>query len=285
MLRLLHYHISLPATLPPFPAALWGSPPPALSAGDRVRLPPAVNSILYSDVGPKFYERATIGPDRPGWIVRGEQDCQEIRWNLSAHPPSGTTYDWIYARDLPAVTKQLSDATRARLAHDYRDAQAPIWCTDPASPGTLSYVPFSFMPKRAEDRETNLQIVPCGVRLPASEEGQEESVVIFTLSTEGGPLGQALVVNYTHQLDTARLPLLLGALDEIGAEYGLKDALVWGVDPKSSLGEAWMGQEGRQVQAAQRPDIKGHLLGIAWYGGAEAVGEVLDTGCQVWAWC
>lgn len=68
MMRLLHWGMTSHADLPLFPQKAWGAPPPSV---EKARI-----SILYSDVGDRFYSQC--GPDERvreggggGWVVRG----------------------------------------------------------------------------------------------------------------------------------------------------------------------------------------------------------------------
>lgn len=286
MLRLLHYYLSPPENLPPFPTAQWGPAPTSLNSEYRARLPPAICSFLTSDVGSKFYSRATIGLDRPGWVVRDE-DSQQIGWKISA-PSSNEAdgskkkFDWIYARDLPSISEELSTATRQRLSSEYKGISSSTWCFDPASSGTMSFIPYIAISEYEGDWKSNLESEPCGIRLPASEAGGEESIVLFAAST-GSPVGKALLVTFVHKLDEERLPILLEALDVVGAQKGMEEAWVWGIDPSSALGKAWAGLKDRDVQSGRRVEWHGHLFGTAWYGSEEARVVMADT--QMWNWC
>lgn len=75
MLQLLHYVLAPPEALPPFPEA-WGAKPVA-HLGD------AAFSVLYSDVGPDFYARCTIGEERPGWV---KEPTMKRLWQLAPLP-------------------------------------------------------------------------------------------------------------------------------------------------------------------------------------------------------
>lgn len=280
MLSLLHYYISLPSTLPPFPTAQWGEAPAPLPADVQASLPPAVASILFSDVGSTFYSRSTIGVDRPGWIV-ADEDSQQISWKMA--PPKGTSSSrgWIYRQDLGAVAKELSAAARKRTAADHKSSDVPVWSTDPASTGTMAYVPAMAMDDRPADWPYSEADEPCGLRIPATQPDQEECIVLFTGSHET-PLGTGIAITYTHNLDAERLPTLLEALDECGAKMGLKEGMVWGYGPDSPLGRAWA-ESGRLLTAGKRPERKGHLVGISWYGDHQERGKLGDSG--IWHWC
>lgn len=284
LLSLLHYYIAPSLTLPPFPTSQRGPPPPPLSPQDQARLPPGIASILFSDVGSVFYSKATIGSDKPCWIVRDE-DNQQISWKISSQNPSKPAgVEWIYARDLSSISEKLSNATRKRLSKEYSDSKHPVWTPDPASTGTLSYIPYLSMSVRPESWEETLKDEPCGIRIPPSKAGEEETIVLFAVSVGNGtPVGRALLITYIHNLDIGKLPILLESLDVAAGKIGVEEGWVWGVQPSSELGEAWIGQEGREVKSGRRDEVGGHLLGVAWYGDSKERGEMVDT--QMWSWC
>jgi len=63
MMRLLHHVLAPSDALPPFPS-IWGAPPPRHPGAGGALL-----SVLYSDVGSRFYELCGPAPDIPGWMV------------------------------------------------------------------------------------------------------------------------------------------------------------------------------------------------------------------------
>ncbi|KAI9637278.1 uncharacterized protein MKK02DRAFT_23838 [Dioszegia hungarica] len=280
LLSLLHYLLGDPVSLPPFPTHRWGPPPPLLSAADHAQFPPGIASVLFSDVGSTFYERATIGLDWTGYIVE-EESCHQVTWELKHRPgPTEHQWDWIYLRDLSAVSGELSRGARKRMESAHPDSTTSVWAPDPASDGTLAFVPTTAVWWRSNPTSV-LEAEICGVRLPAIKADQEEAIVLFTAGQ--ALIGDAMLVTYVHNLDADQLPLLNEALDEVGSRMGLKEGWIWGLEQASELGKAWMSLSGRKVKAGRRDETMGHLLGVAWYGTPESRGELADS--AMWTWC
>lgn len=241
-----------------------------------------MTSILFSGVGSTFYERATIGPKWPGWIIR-DDEVQRITWKLAPRTGSkeGATHrDWLYTRDLNDIGKILSEKRREELSTEYQDSTQIIWTSDPASTGILAYVPSQVLRPRSEDFKTVYDTEPVGIRLPGLRPGQEECIVLFANSERR--VGRGTLITYIHNLDPERLPILLEALDEAGEKAGLDTGIVWGVQSDSPLGQAWLSQDGRDAKAERREE-NSNLFGVAWYGKPEDRGKVIDT--QIWNYC
>lgn len=100
MMRLMHYALAPKDKLPPFPSA-WGAPPTNI-LGD------AAFSVLYSDVGPRFYAKCTKGADQPGWVAIKDPPPHR-KWHVEAteddrSPPSD--WEWLdYDNIIPLEDK------------------------------------------------------------------------------------------------------------------------------------------------------------------------------------
>ncbi|WVR08382.1 hypothetical protein IAU60_005437 [Kwoniella sp. DSM 27419] len=159
---------NITAVVTPKEHLLWGPAPPALSPEDQKMMPRAIASVLWSAVGPTFYEKVTIGTDLPGWIAR-EEDSLQISWKLM--PPKHSVeprWEWLYTGDLPTIGDELSSAVRGQLEADHAHGSSPIWTIDPASPGVLSYIPSRVLRPRSSDWNEVYAAEPCGVRLAAA---------------------------------------------------------------------------------------------------------------------
>lgn len=222
----------------------------------------------------------TIGQDRPGWIVTDEE-CQQITWKLCQPSDVGDKrkWDWIYRSELSRVGEQLSAASRKQMLK--MGEAGTVWAPDPATPGTLSFVPSRAMWNRPAEWPYTPETEPCGIRLPASRSGGEDSIVLFSISE--AVIGRALLIYYIHGLDADSLPTLLTALDEAAVGTGIEEGMVWDVQPGGILGKAWLSQEGREGKGGKRTERMGHLLGVTWYGNPEGRGKVVDA--QMWSWC
>lgn len=265
LLKLLHYELAPPEALPPFPEAEWGPPPPPLSERDRADIPPSLASALWSIVG-NFYEKA-------GYIIQ-EEHLMQIKWSLraptSSEPPPKRS--WIYSSDLPAIGAELSEVKRAELSSQ----QGTSWSIDPSSKGVLSYIPTRVLRPRSQDWNEVYDHEAVGIRLPPIKAGQGEAIVLFSNALSLLP---GLLVLYVHNLEADRLPTLLEALDEASVAAGTKEGLLWGLAEDSALSKAWLSQPGREASIARRGDAENQLA-VAWYGGHEEKGRVVDS--QLW---
>ena len=273
MLRLLHYHIGDPSTLPPFPSA-WGAPPRALR--DPSAVPPSIASILWSDVGSEFYSKCTIGSDLPGWTM---DFCNtELTWSIlpdSKPLPDDPKWEWIYPNQLPSVGEEMSALARKKM-QDIDTSQRTIFQNDPASPGLLS-----FIYTRGSWRTPEIKLSdPCGVRL-RHEGVKDDTIVIF--APKNPSLGDRVLISCIHNLDPSDLPALLRVLDPIGARVGHPVGWTIGMQPDDPVVKAWQGLKDRKVSFGQRGEGIDHLLGTAYYGSADEKRELLD--CQMWGWC
>jgi len=274
LLRLLHYMIGPPESLPPFPIA-WGRLPPRLPADVQTSVPRSLGSILWSDVGSSFYAKCTIGLDRPGWVTHWAQNHQ-ISFRLRDPGPLPASIQWIYESDLPAVGAELLKATRAALSSaDTRDHS--ILLTDPSSPGLLRFVPA-----RGQWLDETLSgqvwpVRPVGMRI--SHGGAGDAIVLFALRC--AMINDQLLLTCTHNVQPAHLPDILSALDVAAAMTGRTEAFVWGLEPESDGARMWMGIPGRDVRQARRAERMDNLLGCAWYG--EGKGVITDGQMCSWA--
>lgn len=311
MLQLLHYMLADPATLPPFPEA-WGSPPPrpihrkpsphvslplpgqrSVSVADLQRgprpdfLPAGIASILWSDVGYTFYEKCSIGETLPGWVADAKENT-EIVWSLLPPTPDALD-DWevLDRSALRKVTPTIASAAAVSLASAPKDA--PAWCIDPSSPGVLSFVPFRDVDSALEPPPGALNV---GLRLkakfPTTTKSSVEQDTIVLVALHNTAIGPRLLITNLCNVQPEHLPSLLRALDVLGAQIGRTEGWAFGIAPDHPLAEAWKAETERRVTVGQRADVKGHLLGVAWYGkgkgkGGGKRGTLVDT--QMWGWC
>ncbi|GMK53807.1 hypothetical protein CspeluHIS016_0103930 [Cutaneotrichosporon spelunceum] len=111
MMRLVHYILAPPDTLPPFPPA-WGAPP---------AIPPdmqdAVFSVLYSGVGKEFYAKCTKGEREPGWMP---EELFVRQWNIQplVEEPDSEGWMWLKRDDLPTWEQEASRRIRRDLARE-----------------------------------------------------------------------------------------------------------------------------------------------------------------------
>lgn len=289
MLQQLHYLFAQEDALPAYPEE-WGQPP-ALSHEERSLVPPAMCSLLSSDIGPTFYEKCTIGLDKPGWVVDPDNQHQiewsikpTIRESLLHHPdtPSGDDWTLLYDRDMQTLTSDLSALAKVNL-RNARPSLPIALQQDPVSEGLLDFIHrrSTFGPQ-PEWRDTSHPDWPANEPRAVRKHNADgtETIVLFTISNyELAP--ETFLITYIHNLLPGDVSSLLDKLDQVCAGTGLKKGLVWDIAHDSILGKAWTEVEGRQAECSQRAGIDGHLLALAWYT-PTGEGEFVDR--QMYNW-
>lgn len=290
MLQQLHYLLAPAGVLPAYPSE-WGQPP-TLSSEERLLVPPAMCSLLSSDIGPTFYEKCTIGLDKPGWVVDSDNQHQ-IEWSINTitrdslptpvDSPGGVD-NWalLYDRDMQNLTLDLSALAKDSLAGIQPSLPVALR-QDPASDGLLDFIhrrsTFGPQPRW---RDTSHPDWPANEPRAARKLNQDgtETIIMFTISNyEIFP--ETFLITYIHNLLPGDVSSLLDKLDEVCAGTGLKKGLVWDIALSSPLGEAWLEAEGRKAECSQRGGIDGHLLALAWYT-QTGEGEFVDR--QMYNW-
>ena len=275
MLRLLHYNLGIQDHLPPFPAE-WGQPPtlPA-NFGD---LPRGWASILWSDVGVEFYQRCTIGSQRPGWNKGGHPT--ELSWKLLGAPErKASPWTLLYAADFPQIATYLSFKRRERLLLDA--GATSLISQDPTTPGLLDWIHASRALTPAQRDH-----LPIAARL--SDPTGQDSLVLFGThlhahDTFGKEYEPKLFISDAYDLPPDRLESLLLLLDEVGTQAGKTRGCIWGLNPDDDLAKTWSALSDRDVEIRARPNLDGHILQMAWYGPEDEDAELVDGG--VWMWC
>lgn len=296
MLKLLHYCIADPTNMPSFPSE-WGAPP-VVTEQDRKIVPFCLASTLWSDVGSNFYEKCTVGRDRPGWVSRDEEK-REVVWKIlpsasasdleldaksDSNEESSSEWKWIHLADLETansngVGADMSIAARQTLLQ--ANGETTLFAHDPAPPSCLAAVPLRCFDARPSSWTVPASEEPVGIRIPPTSPEGKEALVLFVWSDN--MIGPRVLITHIANLTPDQLPTLLQALDKIGNQSGRKEGWVWGLDPESELVKAWKGMPGRETSVGNRPEYDGHLLGTAWYGKEEERGFTVDV--DMWSWC
>jgi hypothetical protein len=111
LLSLVHYVLASPeGSIPEFPAA-WGAAPVIKPTYGH----DAAFSVLYSDVGPTYYARCTIGETRPGWV---NVDKGKRVYDLKAvgvQPASTEGWEWL---DMAGAEAMETEASK-RITRDF----------------------------------------------------------------------------------------------------------------------------------------------------------------------
>lgn len=136
MMKLLHWVLAPRHTLPKKFPPLWGSPPKAPEWAGNAQF-----SVLYSDIGPRFYFHC--GPDggKTGWKVTG---ATHTIWDVASIQGVAQTFsqpnlEWLWlsteqcitlwASDLPLVHRDLQNiASKVALAFAFQPSDGTsIW--------------------------------------------------------------------------------------------------------------------------------------------------------------
>lgn len=277
MLRLLHYVIAVRAYLPPFPPA-WGAPP-TIPESIAQNLPRAWASVLWSDMGSKFYPRCTIGLDRPGWT--GAAYSTELKWTLKRDDGLSTS-PWrvLYPSDLPRITQHLTAKRKQNLAL-MEEGKASMMAIDPANPGTLAYI-HDLRHLAPSQRATT----PIGGLL--TDVDGRDTIVLFGAHVYlhykfGDRTKFQLFITDVQDLLPHQLESLIMLLDSIGMQFGKSEGCIWGLNPDGDLAREWLTLSDHNPRLDQRPERFGNILQMVWYGPEQEQGQLMDGG--MWAWC
>jgi hypothetical protein len=276
LIKLLHYIIGSPDALPAFPSA-WGQAPAELDAATRKLIPYATAAFLWSDVGPTFYTKCTIGEELPGYVTEDEKN-QALVWKVLPPTAEGDDgkdqWEWLYETDIPDLQTKLSKIVQEEI----KDAQVGdrfVVRTDPANQGTLSFLPLRAYAENGLDPEIRKNH-PFGLR---RKDG--DTVVI---STPGlGAIYKRLCITLHHNLKPEHLPSLLAKMDELAPSRNSEEGQIWGLQPDSDLARAFKELEGREANLHIREGMGAHLLGVASYLPNGGRVDFQDT--QIWNWC
>ncbi|KAF8576485.1 hypothetical protein K439DRAFT_1640492 [Ramaria rubella] len=263
MMRLVHYVLASPDSLPPFPQE-WGAPPPSYASvyGD------ACFSVLYSDVG-DFYKQCGPTPDTSGWHIYSPISTM---WKFNPKAPSAAS----------ATLKKFDFLTEEQCI--------ALWETDSAyiadclsKTSTSSHTSITFLPNdgvaafllhrvHAEaPLNPNHPLKHFGVSIPDND---GPTYATWTLDMD---LSTPPVIVVTRLRATPQtLPTLLEALMMEARKLGASAVETWNLpgelaDVAVSLGST----------TVVRSD---HLPALAWYGSGPS-GEVEWAFNEKFPWC
>lgn len=277
LLSLLHRYFGPENTLPPIPES-WGKGQPYIQLPPDIapKVPKALGSILWSDVGSTFYSRCLSGQDRQGWTVDDALNGELVWKILPNADPLEEAYTWIYQEGLVSTGQELSVRVQNELRRS-DTTERSIFMQDPANPGTLF-----FLPVKGAWMNPEFKSFPVGLRIKApSCNSAEDAIVLFTVSNRS--IRKRFLVTFISNLNPSQLPSLLKAFDTLATKVGHEEGCVWGLDAESELVKAWKALSEREVKVGRREEVDGHLLGVAWYGREEDRGMLEDG--QMWSWC
>ncbi|RSH87605.1 uncharacterized protein EHS24_000117 [Apiotrichum porosum] len=242
MLRLLHYTLAPKDDLPTFPKA-WGAPP-TTHYGD------AAFSVLYSDVGPDFYQGCTVGEDRPGWVATPtDKRTWPVGQGESTWDPEWEAIDLAQAKQLEVTATaancqampRTGDRTRTRVAFEYTNGS------------------FRFSPVRgavidvASHKRKNLDGLTVGVRLGAPS-GVERPYIIYTARIRGGAGTKKMRIAHVQH------PVPFDALLRVARAAGAQEIELWGDD------SSWDAEEHEVTREKEIPCLASYSLGknVEW---------------------
>lgn len=267
MLSLLHYALSIPSTLPPFPTA-WGAPPT-----DAVRPRDATFATLWSDVGPDFYRRVQVGREegaRDGWVMQFDG---EVKWDVS--PSEGVSEvpeGWKALAEVTDVPSDLLEQWSSRILETATKAtpEGKTLAYDaPTSPGILHW-------QSRFKRFYPSHLSKAGAIHHAYINDSTDPRSLITLVPVFDPTEEAatLIVSFLG-ISPKESAVVGSAYDLITSQakrHGCAQVEVWEVP--DAIVQAWQERSRGKVKVVKR---KEHLGAMVWYG-QEPVEEVQAIG-------
>lgn len=267
MLSLLHYAISIPHTLPPFPST-WGAPP-----AETVLPRDATFATLWSDVGPDFYRRVQVGRGdgaRDGWVMQFDA---EVKWAVERSDVvvEGLPEGWKSLPEVTDVPEGLLERWKSRYLDNAKTAhEEKILAYDaPTSPGILHWISrfkrfypgHLSQPGQVHHIYINDSTDPTSLiaLVPVFDPTEDEATLI--VSFLGVPADATAVMDSAYDLMTMQ-----------AQRYGCTQVEVWEVP--EDIVNAWQARSGGKIKVGKR---KEHLGAMVWYG-QEPVEEVQAIG-------
>lgn len=256
MLSLLHYAISIPSTLPPFPTA-WGAPPQ-----DTVRPRDATFATLWSDVGPEFYRKVLVGQGdgaRDGWVMQWDA---QVKWNVEPSdaaeelPKGWRALDEV--TDIPADVLPQQSSRYLETATKRLPADSTLAYDAPTSPGITHWISrfkrfypaHLSAPGQVHHAYLHESTHPPSVITLVPVFDPTEDAATLIVSFLGIPSSDSAIAESTYDLITRQ-----------AARYGCAQVEVWEV-PEDVV-KVWQARSGGKVKRAKR---KEHLGAMVWYG-------------------
>lgn len=294
MLKLLHFCLADPAYLPAFPPA-WGALP-VLPRPERAQIPFALASFLLSDVGTTFYAQCTIGTDRPGWVVKLENN-HEIIWRMLP-PVKEQKFDWIYESDLynddalRTVARQGSIAKIAK-ACALAEEGSKVFAVDGWDPGILAHIIGDMLDHRLADPalpgQGERDHQPIGIRpksdtIRKGDNGEAETGVQAMALFSWSPdlTGDGVDLLYTANVQEQHVEEVLQAMDVVGHTAGKTTGKAFVPAANNLFWEVVRAMPERLIRAGPRAEMDGHLIGVAWYGEEHGKARYLDYDVVAW---
>ena len=249
MMRRLHYVLTDPRNLPPFPTVEWGEPP-QIPEG----LGNAIASALYSDVG-HFYgacgPSTSSVPSHQSWNVK---DPFGTLWDVPGDIPEGVDehIEWVdNEKILNSLWLEDEAAIHNQLANEVKDK-----------------VLFSFLPARGVaafqyrlnmfDESAASNSVRRGVRLRYTD-AQPLQFATWAIDPDHKPPTTLIITRLRS--DATSFPKLLYAIFKFASDNRLKKVEVWNLHPQLA---------GPAMELGGLTELRSvHLPALAWYGAGE----------------
>jgi hypothetical protein len=261
MMRLLHYVLTDPQNLPPFPIIEWGEPPQIPEGFGN-----AIASALHSDVG-HFY--SACGPSTSS--VPTQQS-----WNVT--DPYGTL--WDVPSDIPEDVDE-----HVEWVDDDKDLNS-LWLEDEAvihkefANEVKDKTLFSFLPARgvtAFQHRRSMFYAPAasngmkwGLRLRYTD-AKPLQFATWTIDPDHSPPTNLVITRLRS--NATSFPKLLHAIFKFASDNRLKTIEVWNLDPQLA---------GPAMKFGGLTELRSvHLPALAWYG----AGEVEWRHNEKFCWC
>ncbi|KAG8759863.1 hypothetical protein FRC14_004824 [Serendipita sp. 396] len=269
MMRLLHYVLADPTLsqiFPPFPIDQWGAPPVIPQGLGR-----GIVSVLYSDVGAKFYEACGTAPGRDdGWTVKS---------------PVGTIWKVPKRQDDVVANSGLKN-----IRWLTKEDQEQVWDEDALliqkEIREVTSLSFSFLPNNGLANYLQAWSLFYSPTASASEggiwgarieeEGDRSNLAFATWCLDPGREGPGTMLITRLRATSEQFLILLDAAFEAARQFGLEQVEIWNLE--RSLVDI-----GRKLggETSERED---HLSSLAWYGNGNKE-EVEWWYNEKFSWC
>ncbi|PPQ76429.1 hypothetical protein CVT24_013327 [Panaeolus cyanescens] len=258
MMRLLHWVLAPQSSLPKDFPDEWGTPPPRYD--DRVG--DAAFSILYSDIGPEFYQRTGTLPGRnDGWLA---QRASTTVWDISSLEKGAcldatsteTSWRWFTNQDMDNIWELDTQQMKADLSvYPFTETEDAAFAMHPGN-GVADY-----QIQRLEVYWTKVQppLLYWGLVHSPSKDADQSPLTTFAAWTVEyrPPTANTLTITRLRATE-ATFKSLMSRVISYAAQHGISKVVIWNLDQSLSNLASEMG--------AQTFDRTENLPSFKWYG-------------------
>ncbi|KAG8823619.1 hypothetical protein FRC17_009283 [Serendipita sp. 399] len=260
MMRLLHYILADPTlsqSFPAFPVEKWGAHPVV-----PPRFGKGILSVLYSDVGERFYRSCGVGTDGDnGWVVR---DPIVAIWKVPSERrvDAASKIEWLKKDDQDHVWQE--DATLIR--RELKDATSP----------SFSFLPDNGVAESLQARSYFYSPVVSEGGVWGARLGDDAGLAYATWCLDPGREGPGTMLITRLRATQDQFPTLLYAAFQAARQFGLEQVEIWNFDQAlAAVGKDLGGETSRRGD---------HLSSLAWYGPGNR-DEVTWRYNEKFCWC